>query len=74
MIRYQPIKFTYKQYSKLRDLIRSEFGNVSLAKGLYIITYIYLKYIPESVKAHYKKKYYVPFTTKKGGLYGRFRH
>lgn len=68
---YQPIKFTKQQYVKLRDLIRREFGNVSLAKGIYIITYLYVKYVPVSVKDTYRKKYYRGFNKSKRGLYNK---
>jgi hypothetical protein len=72
-MRYQPIKFTWEQYIRLKNLIRSEFGNVSLAKGLYIITYLYVKYLPKSIRNFYRRKYYTPFNNKKRGLYKRWK-
>lgn len=70
---YQPIKFGKKQYERLKSLIRKEFGNISLAKGIYIISYSYIKHVPLSIKKHYRKKYYTPFSSKKRGLYGHRR-
>lgn len=72
---YQPIKLTKEQYRKLKSVIRHEFGNVSVPKGLYIITYLYQKYVPKSIKDSYRKKYYQSFSKRRSTLgYGRRRN
>lgn len=65
---YQPIKFSKGQYKRLKEIIRKDWGNVSLAKGIYLITFLYLKYVPKSIKETYRRKYYQPFNKKRAGL------
>jgi len=55
---YQPIKFRKSQYLFIKSVVRGNFGNVSIPKGLYIIVYLFLKYVPSEVKQFYRRKYY----------------
>lgn len=67
---YQPIKFSKDQYEWLKEVIRNQFGNVSLARGIYIITFLYLKYVPSNIKRIYREKYYHSFNERRKGYYG----
>lgn len=64
-MKYQPIKFTRKQYRQLKKLVRREFGNVSMTKGLFLISYIYDNHTNTKIKKHFRNKYYTPFNKKK---------
>lgn len=65
---YQPIKFTKEQYWKLKQIIRREFGNVSLTKGIYLITYGYLKLIPRHKRLIFSRKFYQPMGNRRRNI------
>lgn len=62
------IKFQDKQFTELRKVITRDFGNVSLAKGLYIIMYLYLYHTDKNAKREMIKKYYQPFDKRRSNL------
>jgi len=57
-MKYQPIKFTEEQYRILRAIIRKEFGNISLAKGIYLMSVLYKKHVPFGLRNKYRRIFY----------------
>lgn len=65
---YQPIKFKKAQYLKLKNIVKRDWGNVSIPKGIFIITFLYDKYIPNHIKKMYRKKWYQPTNLKRRNI------
>lgn len=67
---YQPIKFSKEQYMKLKEVIKKDYGNVSMTKGIFLITFLYQKYVPRNIKEVYKRRYYVSSDKRRSGING----
>lgn len=62
------IKLQDKQFEEIKKIIQKDFGNVSFAKGLYIIMYLYLYHTNKYTKLKMRKRYYQPFENRRSNL------
>ncbi len=68
MSKLQPIKLKSEQYTRVRNIIWKDWGNVSFSKGLFIIIYLYSLYVPKRIIKKYQDKWYQPFNKRRKNL------